>query len=65
MTLDLILTIVLAIVLLSAARWLLEALLQALVNLFTAFVSAAGAIALIGVLVWLVNSARDWQTVTP
>lgn len=60
MMLDLILTVVLAIVLLGAARWLIEALFQAIVSLFTAFFSAAGAIVLIGVLVWLLNSTRNW-----
>jgi phosphoglycerol transferase MdoB-like AlkP superfamily enzyme len=54
--LDLIVTIVLAVILFGATRWLLEALIQALISLFSAFFSAAGAIVLIGVLIWLLNS---------
>lgn len=57
--LDLILAIVIAIVLIVGARWLLEALIQAIASLLSALFSAAGAMLLIGTLVWLISSIRN------
>jgi NhaP-type Na+/H+ or K+/H+ antiporter len=58
MELDILLTIIFAVVLIGAARWMIGVLIQALINLIGALVSATGAIVLIGALVWLLNSMR-------
>ncbi|MBO9381317.1 MAG: hypothetical protein J7479_02280 [Roseiflexus sp.] len=58
MDLDILLTIILAVILIGAARWMIGVLIQALINLIGALVSATGAIVLIGALVWLLNSMR-------
>lgn len=57
--LDLILSIIIALVLISGARWMLEALIQAIASLVSALFSAAGALVFIGVLVWLISSMRN------
>ncbi|ABQ88584.1 MULTISPECIES: hypothetical protein [unclassified Roseiflexus] len=58
MDLDILLTIIFAVILIGAARWMIGVLIQALINLIGALVSATGAIVLIGALVWLLNSMR-------
>ncbi|MFQ3631241.1 hypothetical protein [Roseiflexus sp.] len=58
--LDLILSIIIALVLIGGARWLLEALIQAIASLVSALFSAAGALVFIGALVWLISSTRNW-----
>ncbi|MGQ9548122.1 MAG: hypothetical protein ACUVWS_05810 [Roseiflexus sp.] len=58
MELDILLTIIFAVILVGAARWMIGILIQALINLIGALVSAIGAIVLIGVLAWLLNSMR-------
>jgi hypothetical protein len=58
MDLDILLTIILAVILIGAARWMIGVLIQALINLIGALVSAGGAIILIVALVWLLNSTR-------
>lgn len=58
MELDFLLTIIFAVILVGAARWMIGILVQVLINLIGALVSAIGAIVLIGVLVWLLNSMR-------
>jgi|AFSR01.1.fsa_nt_gi hypothetical protein len=58
MELDILLTIIFAVILIGAARWMIGVLIQALINLIGALVSATGAIVLIGALVWLLNSMR-------
>jgi len=58
MDLDILLTIILAVILIGAARWMIGVLIQALINLIGALVSAGGAIILIVALVWLLNSMR-------
>jgi len=58
MELDILLTIILAVILIGAARWMIGVLIQALINLIGALVSAGGAIILIVALVWLLNSMR-------
>jgi len=58
MDLDIMLTIIFAVILIGAARWMIGVLIQALINLIGALVSATGAIVLIGALVWLLNSMR-------
>jgi len=55
---DILLTIIFAVILIGAARWMIGVLIQALINLIGALVSATGAIVLIGALVWLLNSMR-------
>ena len=55
---DILLTIIFAVILIGAARWMIGVLIQALINLIGALVSATGAIVLIGALVWLLNSIR-------
>ncbi|MBO9326300.1 MAG: hypothetical protein J7463_13235 [Roseiflexus sp.] len=58
MDLDILLTIILAVILIGAARWMIGVLIQALINLIGALVSAGGAIILIVALVWLLNNTR-------
>ncbi|MGQ9828673.1 MAG: hypothetical protein ACUVSW_12505 [Roseiflexus sp.] len=58
MELDILLTIIFAVILIGSARWMIGILIQALINLIGALVSVTGAIFLIGVLVWLLNSMR-------
>ena len=58
MDLDILLTIIFAVILIGAARWMIGVLILALINLIGALVSATGAIVLIGALVWLLNSMR-------
>ncbi len=58
MDLDILLIIIFAVILIGAARWMIGVLIQALINLIGALVSATGAIVLIGALVWLLNSMR-------
>jgi NhaP-type Na+/H+ or K+/H+ antiporter len=58
MELDILLTIIFTVILIGAARWMIGVLIQALINLIGALVSATGAIVLIGALVWLLNSMR-------
>jgi hypothetical protein len=58
MDLNILLTIIFAVILIGAARWMIGVLIQALINLIGALVSATGAIVLIGALVWLLNSMR-------
>jgi NhaP-type Na+/H+ or K+/H+ antiporter len=58
MDLDILLTIIFAVILIGAARWMIGVLFHALINLIGALVSATGAIVLIGTLVWLLNSMR-------
>ncbi|MGQ9893060.1 MAG: hypothetical protein ACUVSY_04610 [Roseiflexus sp.] len=58
MELDILLTIIFAVILVGAARWMIGVLVQVLINLIGALVSAIGAIVLIGVLAWLLNSMR-------
>jgi len=58
MDLDILLTIIFAVILIGAARWMIGVLIQALINLIGALVSATGAIVLIVALVWLLNSMR-------
>ena len=58
MDLDILLTIILAVILIGAARWMIGVLIQALIDLIGALVSAGGAIILIVALVWLLNNTR-------
>jgi NhaP-type Na+/H+ or K+/H+ antiporter len=58
MELDILLTIIFAVILIGAARWMIGILFRALINLIGALVSATGAIVLIVALVWLLNSMR-------
>jgi hypothetical protein len=44
MELDILLTIIFAVILIGAARWMIGVLIQALINLIGALVSATGAI---------------------